>query len=62
MTATSHPHGRVGAQHRAKLKKWSDKIAQQEDARTAVASQKRPAIRRRQKLEAAKKKLRKLFN
>jgi hypothetical protein len=62
MTATSHPHGRVGARHRSKLKKWSDKIAQEEDARTVVAARERPAVRRRRTLEAAKKKLRKLFH
>src|SRR5690349_5446739 len=32
MTATSHPPGRVGARHRAKLKKWSDKVTRESDA------------------------------
>lgn len=58
MTAASHPHGRVGARHRAKLKEWSDKVAREDEA----ASVKRPTVRRRRRpLEAAKKKLRKLF-
>ena len=62
MTAPSHPHGRVGAQHRAKLKKWSDKVAREDDARAVVASVKLSVVRRRQMLEVAKKKLRKLFH
>ena len=62
MTAPSHPHGRVGAQHRAKLKKWSDKVAREDDARAVVASVKLSVARRRRTLEAARKKLRKLFH
>ena len=62
MTAPPHPHGRVGAQHRAKLKKWSDKVARENDARVVVASVKLSVVRRRRTLEAARKKLRKLFH
>jgi hypothetical protein len=62
MTASSHPHGRVGAQHRAKLKKWSDKVAREDDARAVVASVKPSVVRRQRTLEAARKKLRKLFH
>jgi len=34
MAATAHPspHGRVGARHRAKLKKWSGKVTRESDA------------------------------
>jgi hypothetical protein len=62
MTAPIHPHGRVGAQHRAKLKKWSDKVAREDDARVVVASVKLSVARRRRTLDAARKKLRKLFH
>ncbi|CAN5603026.1 hypothetical protein BH10PSE6_BH10PSE6_30560 [soil metagenome] len=62
MTATSHPHGRVGARHRATLKKWSDKATREDDALAVAASQKRPKARRRPTLDAAKTKLRKLFH
>jgi len=62
MAAASHPHGRVGARHRAKLKKWSDKIAREEDGRANAASAKRQPTNRKQPLEAARKRLRKLFH
>jgi len=62
MTAPPHPHGRVGAQHRAKLKKWSDKVAREDDARVVVASVKLSVVRRQRTLEAARKKLHKLFH
>ncbi|WP_428666763.1 hypothetical protein [Reyranella sp.] len=62
MAATSHPHGRVGAGHRAKLKKWSDKVAREDEAQVAAASAKRPAVRRQRPLDVAKEKLRKLFH
>lgn len=61
MTTASHSQGRVGAAHRAKLRKWSDKIAREADARAVVAPGKRPAARRRGTLDTAKEKLRKLF-
>jgi hypothetical protein len=61
MPTASHPHRRVGARDRAKLKKWSEKVTREEDARTVVAAEKGPAARRRGTLDAAKKKLRRLF-
>jgi hypothetical protein len=62
MTGTSHPPGRVGARHRAKLKTWSDKVTREDDVRTVAASAKRLALRRRRTLDAAKEKLHKLFH
>lgn len=62
MTTASHLQGRVGAAHRAKLKKWSDKVAREDDARAAAASGKGPVVRRRGTLTAATEKLRKLFH
>lgn len=61
MTATSRPHGRVGAQHQVKLRKWSDKIAREDETGVDPASAKRPTVRRQRPLDVAKKKLRKLF-
>jgi len=62
MTANMHtsPQGRVGARYRSKLKKWSDKVGRRDDA--ASASFKRPALRRRRTLDAARAKLRELFH
>lgn len=62
MTVTSHPHGRVGARHRATLEKWSRKVAREDDARAAAASEKRPKALRRPTLDAARTRLRKLFH
>ena len=61
MAAAPHSHRRVGARHRAKLKKWSDKVAREEAGR-AEPSAERPAAARKRRLEAARKKLRKLFH
>jgi hypothetical protein len=62
MATPSHPHGRVGARHRAKLRKWSDKVARADEAPATASSAKRPAVRRQRTLDAARKKLRKLFH
>jgi hypothetical protein len=61
MAADSHPHGRVGARHRAKLEKWSGKVVRAEAARGDAISDKRPAASRKRPLDAARTKLRKLF-
>ncbi len=62
MAVPSHSHRRVGAQHRAKLKKWSDKRAREDGARAIVASQDAPVRPHpRRTLEAAKSRLRRLF-
>jgi hypothetical protein len=61
MSTFSHPHGRVGARHRAKLRKWSDKVARADETPATASSRKRPAVRRQPTLEAARKKLRRLF-
>jgi hypothetical protein len=61
MTITSHPHGRIGAEHRAKLKKWSDRIAREANPPVVGSVGERLAVRRRRTLDAARKKLRKLF-
>lgn len=62
MTTDSQPQGRVGAAHRAKLKKWSDKVARDDDERAVVASAKDSAVRHRGPLIVAKEMLRKLFH
>jgi len=62
MTVTPHLQGRLGAQHRAKLKKWSDKIAREGNIKTAASASERLMLRRRRTLAGVRKKLRDLFH
>jgi hypothetical protein len=62
MTVTSHLHGRLGARHRATLKKWSDKVAREGNVQTAASASERLVLRRRRALEGVRKKLRDLFH
>ncbi len=60
MITTVHK-SRVGARSRAKLRQWSGKVTRRGNARDIVRSLERPPDRRRT-LEAAKQKLRRLFD
>jgi hypothetical protein len=62
MAASSRPPGRVGARHRAKLKKWSDKVAREGRTPGDAPAVKQPLVRRARPLEAARKKLRTLLH
>lgn len=59
--AALHSQGRVGAQHQVKLKRWSEKVAREKEARAVGSPGKPRPTRRRGRLVVAKEKLRKLF-